>query len=54
LEAGFADQSHFTRTFKLVTGLTPKRYRETIAPKKGLGWQLVYKLSGGDYPPKFF
>jgi len=27
LEAGFADQSHFTRVFKSLTGTTPARYR---------------------------
>jgi AraC-like DNA-binding protein len=27
LEAGFADQSHFTRMFKAAFGLTPARYR---------------------------
>jgi AraC-like DNA-binding protein len=27
LEAGFADQSHLTRVFKNLTGLTPARYR---------------------------
>jgi AraC family transcriptional regulator len=27
LDAGFADQSHFTRTFKRLTGLTPAAYR---------------------------
>lgn len=26
LHAGFADQSHFTRHFKRLTGMTPKRY----------------------------
>ena len=30
LRAGFADQSHFTRTFKLHTGLTPQAYRHTF------------------------
>jgi AraC family transcriptional regulator len=28
LDAGFADQSHFSKTFKSVTGLTPRQYRE--------------------------
>ncbi|MGH7612613.1 MAG: AraC family transcriptional regulator [Gemmatimonadales bacterium] len=35
LEAGFADQSHFTRAFKRYSGLTPAEYRhafETLAP----------------------
>jgi AraC family transcriptional regulator len=27
LEAGFADQSHFTRSFRRVTGISPGRYR---------------------------
>ncbi len=29
-EAGFADQSHFTRAFKRHTGLTPGRYRRVL------------------------
>jgi AraC family transcriptional regulator len=29
-EAGFADQSHFTRAFRGRTGLTPGRYREAV------------------------
>ncbi len=27
LEAGFADQSHFTRTFKRLRGITPRQFR---------------------------
>jgi AraC family transcriptional regulator len=30
VEAGFADQSHFTRAFRRGTGLTPGRYRELL------------------------
>lgn len=29
LEAGFADQSHFTRAFKGIVGITPGRYRSS-------------------------
>lgn len=29
VESGFYDQSHFTRQFRLYTGLTPARYRRT-------------------------
>ena len=31
LEAGFADQSHFTRRFRIYAGLTPRRFRATRA-----------------------
>jgi len=31
LEAGFSDQSHFTRRFKELTGLTPGRYRSCVS-----------------------
>jgi AraC family transcriptional regulator len=34
LAAGFADQSHFTRVFKQVTGLTPGAFRGVMAPKR--------------------
>lgn len=30
LEAGFADQSHFTRAFRGYTGMTPGRYRKLL------------------------
>ncbi|MGE4195073.1 MAG: helix-turn-helix domain-containing protein [Pseudodesulfovibrio sp.] len=29
LEAGFADQSHFTRVFRKYTGATPRQYRDS-------------------------
>jgi AraC family transcriptional regulator len=29
VEAGFADQSHFTRLFRARTGLTPATYRRS-------------------------
>lgn len=32
LECGFANQSHFSRTFKIAFGMTPTRYRVDIAP----------------------
>jgi AraC-like DNA-binding protein len=31
LEAGFADQAHFTRTFKAAVGMTPGRYAKLCA-----------------------
>jgi len=34
LSAGFADQSHFTRVFKNVTGLTPGAFRQMAAASK--------------------
>jgi AraC family transcriptional regulator len=30
LDAGFADQSHFTRVFKHLTGMTPGAFREAV------------------------
>lgn len=31
-DAGFADQSHFTRTFRRATGMTPAQYRRALRP----------------------
>jgi AraC-like DNA-binding protein len=33
LEAGFAQQAHFTNVFKRTTGLTPHQYRKLYDPK---------------------
>jgi AraC family transcriptional regulator len=32
LATGFADQSHFTRSFRRVTGMSPARFRTMVAP----------------------
>jgi AraC family transcriptional regulator len=34
LQAGFADQSHFTRVFKRYSGMTPGQYRMRRAPRR--------------------
>ncbi len=34
-QAGFADQSHFTRLFKRYVGITPARYRAEAQNKLG-------------------
>ena len=34
LSAGFADQSHFTRVFKNITGITPGNFRQIAIDKK--------------------
>ena len=31
IQAGFADQPHFSRAFKSVTGMTPAQYRSTVS-----------------------
>ena len=33
LTAGFADQTHFTRSFKRVTGMTPTEFRRLFGPR---------------------
>lgn len=33
LDAGFADQPHFTRTFKALMGMTPAQYRAVVIPR---------------------
>jgi AraC-like DNA-binding protein len=37
LEAGFADQAHFTRTFKAAFGMTPGRYVKLCVARAGDG-----------------
>jgi AraC-like DNA-binding protein len=36
LEAGFADQSHFTRVFRTASGVTPQRWRAF-----GSKWRVI-------------
>jgi AraC family transcriptional regulator len=36
LTAGFADQAHFTRTFRRVTGCTPSWYRRRVTHASGV------------------
>jgi AraC-like DNA-binding protein len=33
VEAGFSDQPHFSRVFKQLTGMTPARYRSSLATR---------------------
>jgi AraC family transcriptional regulator len=34
LSAGFSDQSHFTRVFKNITGITPGNFRQIAIDEK--------------------
>ena len=34
---GFYDQSHFTKRFRKVTGLTPLQYRRSVFPRETTG-----------------
>jgi len=34
-DCGFADQSHFTRHFKRLTGVTPAQYARAHTPRNG-------------------
>ncbi len=48
LEAGFADQAHFTRTFKAAYGLTPARYGALrAAGESGRADRLTCSPEGG-------
>lgn len=37
VKTGFCDHSHLTRVFRSVTGITPKKYRESISLSKSQG-----------------
>lgn len=49
LKAGFADQAHFTRTFKAAFGMTPGRYVKLCAARAGDGIARPAALA---MPPK--
>jgi AraC family transcriptional regulator len=36
LETGFADQSHFTRVFRRITGMSPGAFRTLVTAKSGI------------------
>jgi AraC family transcriptional regulator len=41
--AGFADQSHFTRSFRRVTGMSPARFRDMVAQQASSSHQILLK-----------
>jgi AraC-like DNA-binding protein len=45
-EFGFTDESHFTRTFKKHTGMSPSAYRKTLEEEQ-LGNSLVFQPAEG-------
>lgn len=45
IECGFADQSHFTRVFRRMTGITPARFRQAICREKMLRMRFRFGVS---------
>lgn len=45
LECGFVDQSHFAKTFKRRTGVTPLQWRRTVSRNPGIG-TLCMSING--------
>ena len=46
-EAGYADQSHMTRAFRRVTGMTPGDVRAAVRPNPSLQKHIVPGFSNG-------
>jgi AraC-like DNA-binding protein len=52
LDAGFADQAHFTRAFRSAFGLTPARYRALRARRRSSAAPASHGSTGrGVIPP---
>ena len=48
LATGFADQGHFTRSFRRITGMSPGAFRSLVAPKtRGPQLGVTYRCSIG-------
>lgn len=44
-DTGFVDQSHFTRSFKRFTGMTPGGYVAMVTPKSGTtNFQIIHQI----------